>query len=109
MLKGWLIELFEIRRRPEPGVKIILEIASEVDFVERVFFHPLTFHRDLLRAAVAVPFASGTLFQRFRLVFDLLEHRILDHLAIQHFLELNFIERKYAYHLNQPRRQHLPL
>ena len=93
----------------KPGVEIILEVAAKVDLIERVFFYPLTFRRDFRRTAVAVAFTPRALIESLRLVLDFFEHRVLNHLAVEHFLQLQLVEREDAHHLHQAGRQHLPL
>ena len=41
--------------------------------------------------------------------FELFENRVLDHLGIDHVLELKFIEREDGDHLHQARGEDLPL
>ena len=109
MLERRLVDLFEIRSRPKPRVQVVLKVAAEIDLIEGVFLGPLTFRGDLLDAAFAVAFLSGPLIHRLRRLFNLLEYGILDHLPVDHFLELKLVERKHRNHLHQPRRKDLPL
>jgi hypothetical protein len=52
--------------------------------------------------------ATNVIEHRHR-IFKLFQHRVLDHLGIDHVLQLKLVEREYGHHLHETRRQNLPL
>ncbi len=109
MLKRRLVVLLKGRRTAKPGIQVILKVAPEVDFLERILLHPLAFSSDLLRGTLPVALPSGSLFKRFYALVDLLQHRIFDQFIRDHVLELKIVQRKNAHHLHQTGGKHLAL
>jgi len=60
-------------------------------------------------SALAFFLAAANVVNQRNRVFELLENRILDHLGIDHVLELELVEREHADHLHQARGKDLPL
>ena len=110
VLKRGRIHIFKgAAARTETGVQVVLKVAAKVDFVERILFRPLGFRHLLLSGKFAVPVASGQFIKACGALVDLLEDGVLHHLGVDHLLQFQLVEREYAHHLHQARRQHLPL
>jgi hypothetical protein len=109
MLKRWLVELLEVRGGFEAGVEIILKVGTEINLVEWVFFFPRLFARNLFNRTVAVAFLPMQFVNGRRGFLKLFQNGVLDHLRVDHVLQLELVQREHADHLNQPGRKHLAL
>jgi hypothetical protein len=109
VFEGRFVVLFEVRSRLVAGIQIILKVAAEVDLVERIFFLALGLGGNLFRAALAIPLNPRSLLERRRGFLEFLQYGILDHLRVDHVLQLKLVEHKHTDHLHQARRQYLPL
>ena len=109
MFERRLVVLFKVGRGLEAGIEIVLEVASEVDLVEGILLFALCLFLNSLDGALAVAFDTGSLIEGCGGLFELFEHGILNHLGVDHVLELKLIERENTDHLHQPGCQHLPL
>ncbi len=59
--------------------------------------------------AVAFFFLASDVIEQRDGIFKFFQHRVLDHLGIDHVLELELVEREHGDHLHETRRQNLPL
>ena len=94
------------------GIEVILEERAKVDFFKGVFLfdrgNRILFWRCRCRAFAVFLFLAHLIKQRDS-IFEFLENRVLDHLGVDHVLELKLVERKNRHHLHQPRGEDLAL
>ncbi len=98
------LDFFHLAVRAVAGVKIILEKRAEVDLFEGIFLFDRSdgvfFVRSRSGALAVFFFAANFVEQRNRF-FKFLENRVLDHLSVDHVLELKLVEREDGDHLHQ--------
>ena len=110
ILNRGLLDFLVIVGGAEAGVEVILEIGAEVDFVEGIFLFFVAFGDGLrFDGAVAVFFCARDIVEQRNVLFHLFENGILGDLGLDHFLQLQLVQRQHADHLHQPGRQDLTL
>ena len=95
-----------------PGIKVVLEKRAEVDFLERILLldggNGIVFCGCGSGALAIFLFFTDFVEQRNG-IFQFLENWILDHLGVDHVLELKLVEREDRDHLHQARSEDLAL
>ena len=106
------LDFFHLAARAVAGVEVVLEERAEVDLFERILLFRRDgsfFGRGLGGGAVEAFFLAADIVDQGDGIFELFEDRILDHLGVDHVLELKFIEREDGDHLHQTRGEDLAL
>ena len=106
VFKRGLLAVFVLRLCAIAGVEILLEVRAKIDLVEDVL---LSWRGRFLSGPLQPLLAACNLIQHRNCFVNLFKDRIFHHLGIDHLLELELVQRKYAHHLHQARRQHLTL
>ena len=115
VLERRLLDLFHFSRAAIAGIQIVLEERAKIDLFERIFLLIRNGRGTLFRGgrlggqAVAFFLLASDIVEHRNGVFQLFQHRVFDHLGIDHVLELELVEREYGHHLHEARRQNLPL
>ena len=94
------------------GVEIVLEERAEIDLFEGIFLFgrgDRIFFGGGCSGAVAVFFFLADVIEERDRLFQLFENRVLDHLSVDHVLELKLVEREDRDHLHQARSEDLAL
>ena len=94
------------------GIEIVLEERAEIDLFERIFLFDGgdgIFFVGGGSGAFAVFFFLADFVEQRNRVFQFFENRVLDHLSIDHVLELKLVEREDRDHLHQARGKDLAL
>ncbi len=111
--KDRLLDVFHLSLAAIAGIEILLEERAKIDFFEGIllFFgrDGIFFRRGHRSHAVAFFFLPTDIVEQGDGVFQFFENRILDHLGVDHVLELKLVEREHGDHLDEARRQNLPL
>ena len=113
VLERRLLDLFHFSRAAIPGIQIILEERAKIYLLERILLL-IRDCRTLFRGRlggqpVAFFLLASDIIEQRNGIFQLFEHRVLDHLGIDHVLELELVEREHGDHLHETRRQNLSL
>ena len=115
VLERRLLDLFHFPRAAITGIQIVLEERAKIDLFERILLLIRDGRRTLFRGGclggqpVAFFLLASDIIEQRNGVFQLFQHRVLDHLGIDHVLELELVEREHRHHLHETRRQNLPL
>src|SRR6267378_965630 len=113
VLKRRLLDLFHFSRAAIAGIEIVLEERTKIYFLERIFLlvrdRRTLFRGRLGGQPVAFLLLASDIVEQGDGIFQLFKDRILDHLGIDHVLELKLVEREHGDHLHETRRQNLPL
>ena len=97
VLKRGLLTVFILRLCAIAGIKIILEVRSKIDLVERVLgcgrglFRSLVQQAQALLAFIAL-LAAGDLIQHWNRFINLLQDGVFHHLGIDHLLQFELIQ-----------------
>ena len=94
------------------GIEIVLKERAEINLFEGIFLFCRgdgIFFVGGGSGALAVFFFFADFVEQRNGVFELLENRILDHLRVDHVLELKLVEREDGDHLHQARGEDLAL
>src|ERR1700756_2116082 len=112
ILKRRTLDVFHLAVRAIAGIKIVLEEGTEIDLFEGILLfdggNGIFFGGGGSGAFAVFLFFADLVEQRNR-VFELFEDRVLDHLSIDHVLELKLVEREDRDHLHQARGKNLAL
>ena len=109
------VALFHLAGAAITGIEIIAKERPEIDLLERIFFlgcgGGCLNLRLALTGVVAVSgfFFAGDNVEHGNGWIKFLQDRVLDHLGVDHLLELKLVERQHAHHLHQPRSEYLLL
>ncbi len=109
VFKGRLLVQLVVIRGTEAGVEILLKIRTKVDFFKGIGLFALGVADDLLSRPFAFRLLAGHIVEQGNVFFELLEHRILDDLGVDHLLQLELVQGEHAHHLHQARCEYLPL
>ena len=113
IFEGWLFDGFDLGVGAIAGIEIFLEKRAEVDFLEGIFLLGEIgiglFGSCRLGLPVALFFVTRHIVDQRYGRIQFLEDRVLDHLGVDHVLELNLIESQNADHLHQTRCEDLLL
>src|SRR5438309_2670349 len=112
MFKGRALDVLHLAVSAVAGIEVVLEERTEIDFFEWIFLLGSgggIFFVGSGSGALAIFFFFADLVKQRNRVFELLQHRILNHLRIDHVLQLKLVERKNRDHLHQARGKNLAL
>ena len=112
ILERRALDLFHLAVGAVAGVEIILEERAEIDLFEGIFLFDGgdgIFFVGGGSGALAVLLFFADFVEQGNGVFQFFENRILDHLGIDHVLELKLVEREDGDHLHQARSKDLAL
>ncbi len=113
VLERRLLDFLHLARTAIARIEILLEERAEVDLLEGVLLFGrrdgIFFRGGLGGNAVALFFLAPNVVQHGDGVFQFLKDRVLDHLGVDHVLELKLVEREHRDHLHEARRKDLPL
>src|SRR4051812_22677373 len=112
ILKRWTLNLFHLAVSAITRIEIVLEERAEVNFFEGIFLFVRgdgIFFGGSSSSPVAVFLFLADVIDQRNCFFQLFENRVLDHLSVDHVLELKLVERQDGDHLHQARSKDLAL
>src|SRR5208283_2003542 len=112
VLKRRPLDLLHFAVRAIAGIEIVLEERAEINLFERIFLFDSSDRVFFVAGgsgALAVLFFLADFVEQRNSVLELFEDRVLDHLGVDHVLELQLVERKDGNHLHQAGREDLAL
>ena len=109
VFKRRALDLFHLALTAVAGIEVILEERSKINFLKRIFLIGCRGGRFFGGGAFALFFTPAYVIDERNRIFQFLEYRVLNHLFIDHVLELEFVERKHTDHLHQARGKDLAL